>query len=373
MVRFTFLLPELTLNGGVRVVVQYGAALLALGHDVRFVARRTPATPWRSILRGQMPLSLGGKGRTDFFAGLEDRLTLFSAYRPLRASDLPDADFLVGTWWETLDWIAPMPASKGRPVHLMQHYEMFDWLPADRVRAVYERDAILRIAVSSWIADQVLRHHGQASLAVIPNAVNTDDFRFAPAPDNPCLTLGFAYARPAFKNSALVLELRQALRARGLSVRFHCLTSEDDVRAVAAQPDIVLHHRPPQIAIPAIYQGCDLWLFPSLEEGFGLPILEAMASGTPVAGTRAGAGADLIRDGVNGYLCDWTVADFSAAIDRFLALGPDGRAALREAARQTAVSQSWDKAARQFLTALGVQGRGQTAPPARFTPDQPMR
>jgi glycosyltransferase involved in cell wall biosynthesis len=354
MARITFLLPELTLNGGVRVVVQYGVALMALGHDVRFVGRRTPASPLREVLRGRMRFSLGGTGRTDFFAGLEDRLTLFSAYRPLRPRDLPDADFLVATWWETVEWITAMPASKGRHVHLMQHYEMFDWLPKDRVRATYERDGLLRISVSGWIADQVLRHHGKASAAVIPNAVDTDHFRFAPATENPCLTLGFMYARPPFKNAALVLALRDALRARGLEVRYHCLSAEDDVSAVTGKPDITLHHKPKQADIPAIYQGCDLWLFPSLEEGFGLPILEAMACGTPVIGTPAGAAPDLIVDGVNGYQCGWDMADFLAAIDRFLALSAPARTEMRVQARKGAEGQSWDKAAQDFLAALGV-------------------
>ena len=354
MARFTFLLPELTLNGGVRVVVQYGAALLALGHEVRFVGRRTPAAPWRDVLRGRMPFSLGGKGRVDFFAGLEHRLTLFSAYRPLRPSDLPDADFLVATWWETVEWIADMPATKGRPVHLMQHYEMFDWLPTERVRATYERDGLARIAVSGWIAEQVLRHHGKASLAVIPNAVDTGHFTFAPAPDTACLTLGFMYSRPPFKNAALVLALREQLRARGLDVRFHCLSAEDDISAVAGKADITLHHKPRQAEIPGIYQSCDLWLFPSTEEGFGLPILEAMASGTPVLGTPAGAAPDLIVDGVNGYLCGWTAGGFVAAIDRFLLLSASERAAMRSQARRAAEAQTWDKAARQLLDALGA-------------------
>jgi len=43
---------------------------------------------------------------------------------------------------------------------------------------------------------------------------------------------------------------------------------------------------------------------PSLYEGFGLVMLEAMASSVPVVAFRTGAAPDVIRDGENGFLAD---------------------------------------------------------------------
>lgn len=45
----------------------------------------------------------------------------------------------------------------------------------------------------------------------------------------------------------------------------------------------------PQEALPAIYQGATLFLYPTLYEGFGLPIVEAMASGLPVITSNTSA------------------------------------------------------------------------------------
>ncbi|OGI21484.1 MAG: hypothetical protein A2808_00380 [Candidatus Moranbacteria bacterium RIFCSPHIGHO2_01_FULL_55_24] len=45
----------------------------------------------------------------------------------------------------------------------------------------------------------------------------------------------------------------------------------------------------PEANLPALYRGAKLFIYPSLYEGFGLPVLEALASGTPVITTRGGA------------------------------------------------------------------------------------
>lgn len=54
--------------------------------------------------------------------------------------------------------------------------------------------------------------------------------------------------------------------------------------------------------IPAFLAHSDLFVFTSLNEGFGLVIIEAMAVGLPIVGTAVGGTPDLITEGVNGYL-----------------------------------------------------------------------
>src|SRR5207244_6408030 len=48
--------------------------------------------------------------------------------------------------------------------------------------------------------------------------------------------------------------------------------------------------------LPALYQMAQAVLFPSLDEGFGLPLLEAFAAGTPVVASDAGAIPDVAGD-----------------------------------------------------------------------------
>lgn len=72
-------------------------------------------------------------------------------------------------------------------------------------------------------------------------------------------------------------------------------------------------------------------IFPARwHEPFGLVLVEAMASGTPVVALRAGAVSELVPDGVAGVLCD-TAAELPGAIEA--AAGLDGQAARAHAAR----------------------------------------
>jgi glycosyltransferase involved in cell wall biosynthesis len=57
----------------------------------------------------------------------------------------------------------------------------------------------------------------------------------------------------------------------------------------------------PRAQLRAIYQQADVFLFPTLIEGMGMVVLEAMASGLPVITTPNGPG-DVVRDGVDGFV-----------------------------------------------------------------------
>lgn len=58
----------------------------------------------------------------------------------------------------------------------------------------------------------------------------------------------------------------------------------------------------PHSKLPQIYQQAFIFVLPSIQEGFGLVILEAMACGIPVIATHSTGAPDVIRDGVDGFI-----------------------------------------------------------------------
>ena len=95
--------------------------------------------------------------------------------------------------------------------------------------------------------------------------------------------------------------------------------------------------------------GAAAFVYPSRYEGFGLPLLEAMACGAPVIGARAGAIPEVI--GSAGILVDPDdEAEMAAAIGRLMT---DANLAngFRRAGRERATEYTWERTARQTTAA----------------------
>jgi len=99
--------------------------------------------------------------------------------------------------------------------------------------------------------------------------------------------------------------------------------------------------------LPAIYSAADLLTFPSLYEGFGLPLLEAMACGTPVISSDSSSLPEVARDGSAIMLSPHDQDAWSAAMLDLLA-DDATRQRLITAGHQRIGQFSWRAAARQL-------------------------
>jgi glycosyltransferase involved in cell wall biosynthesis len=100
----------------------------------------------------------------------------------------------------------------------------------------------------------------------------------------------------------------------------------------------------PDDVLAALYRGAECLVYPSLYEGFGLPVLEAMACGTPVVTTNFGATAELAR-GAAVLVDPYDVDDVARGIEEARRRRDELRAAGLERARQ----YTWDETARRTL------------------------
>lgn len=102
----------------------------------------------------------------------------------------------------------------------------------------------------------------------------------------------------------------------------------------------------------AIYSSCDAWLFGTIREGFGLPILEAMAARTPVIAAASAAAPDILAHGGGKLVPVSDPGAMAAAIVDLCHLAPDGWRALSARAFATAQRYSIDAARTRFEAAL---------------------
>ena len=99
--------------------------------------------------------------------------------------------------------------------------------------------------------------------------------------------------------------------------------------------------------LPALYRGALALLFPSLYEGFGLPVAEAMAGGTPVIASSTAAVAE-IAGGAAELVSPLDGEGWTAAIRRIDA-DPERRRQLAAAGRDRSAGWRWETAARRTL------------------------
>jgi glycosyltransferase involved in cell wall biosynthesis len=369
--KITFVLAQANLSGGVRIVAEHARMLHERGHEVTVassVRRRPGAVDRLKAWVQRRPLAQ--QPETSHLEGAPYRVVTTDRPRPVMADDLPDADLILATWWETAEWVAKMPASKGVKVNFLQHYEAHPGQPKERVDAVW-RLPMRKIVVSTWLQEVAATRFGDRSAILVPNGLDVDHFRFVERGPSGRRVIGAMFSgmkKGSFKRFWLAAKCVETLRRRGVGCEFI------GFGARAPRPDERLPEpsrfeiAPDQCRIPEIYSSCDCWLFTSETEGYGLPLLEAMACGTPVVATPAGAAPELLASGGGTLVDSSDPEEIANAVETLLGLDEAAWRAMSRAARAEAERHSWgvigdrmEGALEQILAESGER----PAPPAR--------
>jgi glycosyltransferase involved in cell wall biosynthesis len=255
---------------------------------------------------------------------------------------LPAQDLVIGTFWTTLP--AARALGLGPLAHFCQGYEGYlehlaPQLP--RIEEVYSWP-LPALTVSPHLATLLHDRFGRESRVVPPPL----DPAFAPAPRAapsavPWVLVPGIFEAPV-KGVRTALAAVRALRASGVDLRLlrlSILPLSPQERALL-EPDRYLCGVPPA-QVAAELRASDLLLLASRAgEGFGLPLLEAMASGVPAVASRIPSTAAM-ADGAVALVDAADAEAFAAAAARLL-----GDAAAWRAARESGL-----RAAERFAPA----------------------
>jgi glycosyltransferase involved in cell wall biosynthesis len=127
------------------------------------------------------------------------------------------------------------------------------------------------------------------------------------------------------------------------------------VRLTAAHPDVHFLGSLCGEELAKVYSSADVFVFPSLTDTFGIVLLEALASGVPVAAFPVTGPLDVIGDSGCGVLAP----DLRQAALHALGIS-------RERCRKHAAKFTWKESARQFFDNIRVAQLGASAPPSKF-------
>lgn len=353
--RITFVVVVADLSGGFRVVATYAERLRQRGHEVLVMscARRKPTIKdhLRAFVK-RRPVRITPDNAPTHLDDTQVAHKKLETRRPPRPDDVPDADVIVATWWETAEWVWALPPEKGVKVHFMQDYEIWGSnVPVSRVDATCVLP-MPRITPARWVKAMLDQQFGQTDVALVPNAVDLAKFTAPPRSKQAVPTVGFTYTAFRPKGTDITIEAIRLARQQRPELKVVAFGALNPQREIPLPPGTAYHPRAPEQKLKELYGQCDAWLFGTRKEGFGLPILEAMACRTPVIGTPAGAAPELLEQGGGIMVPMEDPRAMADAILRVCAMPTAEWRAMSDAAHATANRWTWDDATDQFEAAL---------------------
>ena len=142
----------------------------------------------------------------------------------------------------------------------------------------------------------------ERKIIINPYGVNASQFKIIDRPQNKKIRFLFLGTLTIRKGINVLLEIWEELAPETAEL---WIAGPADTKIIAAIPkldSISYLGKIPHQQLQEVVGKCDVLIFPSFFEGFGLVVLEAMACGLPVITTEATVGPDVIEDGVDGEL-----------------------------------------------------------------------
>ncbi len=350
--RITFVLPVVGMQGGIRVVAIYADGLRRRGHEVTLVSA-PPATPSltakvRSLVKGRGWPNPPRHVRSHLDGlGLDHRV--LDEARPVTDADVPDADVVVATWWETAAPVAALSASKGAKAYFMQDYGAAGQ-PLDRLIETWKLPLHI-ITIAPWLCD-LMAEYGVRDVSLAFNGVDTSQFDGPSRGKQRAPTIGMVYSTLPEKGTDLACAAIESARQEVPQLQVLAFGSKPPIPQLPLPAGTALRTGVSDAELPKIYSQCDGWLFKSRREGFGLPILEAMACRTPVIATPAGAAPQLLADGGGILLPSYDVEPMAQAIVELVRMDEQRWRQMSDAARATALRYPWSAAIDAFEAGL---------------------
>jgi len=258
--------------------------------------------------------------------------------------------------------------SSGSPGFLRRiHRHVYYSLLAGLERFIYTNPRVSLAAVSQRTATLLHDSVHRQDVHIIPNGVDTAQFS-----PSLCAALRVQARRVRqFQTADFVLLLiGNDWRVKGLDTILRAVGSLRDLplRVLAAGDDSPDSFRElakslgiadrcsfemPRPDVLDFYSAADLYVSPSIEDSFGLPVAEAMACGLPVIASANAGVAGQIHDGIDGFIVSQPEdAETLAQILRQLYSDDGLRRSIGDAAAKTAQAWTWDRNASQVLALL---------------------
>jgi glycosyltransferase involved in cell wall biosynthesis len=326
--RIAYAMPHNKLTGGLKMLVEQIKWLKSRGHEVHVYMKgsenEASALPvWNNVNVDKNIVIPAGEQFDKYIKDCDIIIAGFFDQLP----ELFKCNIPVMYWEQGNEWIFG-DKNAGLTPYI---HKMMD--------TMYTTPCILS-SVSNFVADVFENRYGRKT-AVIPNGIDTDTFFPGTPPDENVILLVGNPNLP-FKGFDIALRALDLVWNTGIRFKVNWVTP---VAAAVGGVRFPLQFtiNPSQKELPECYRHADIFLYTSWYEGFGMPPLEAMASGVPVVCTDCGGPSMYLKSLHNALVSDTGDYKSLAAEVAYLLQNKNVREVLSSNGRQTALDFTYEK------------------------------
>ncbi|MFZ2446295.1 MAG: glycosyltransferase family 4 protein [Syntrophobacteraceae bacterium] len=330
MRKVTFVLPANNVSGGARVTVEMANRLLKRGYDAR-IACRVTEDGMRDLLRRLWLTKIKAYKNRNWFGRFKGKIEEF---QDLRAVDFSAGEVVIAVGIWTVRDVYDLDSRV-----IKVHYNHGFGVPEAEVTHSSWGLPMNIIAVAGTLVQRLEKVTGQKVIAVIPNGLDPGEY-FVER-DIRRDGVGIMYSSHPNKAPGDIIRLMPILEKEFPDIPHYIFSSHRrprslDTGAFVRYPSVEEARR--------IYNRSLIWLSTSIEEGFGLPILEAMACGCAVVSADNLGARELINDGGNGFIVPVGDLDAFQTVIRRLVSDHALRESITREGLETVTRFTWEDA-----------------------------